>query len=64
MKSKKLPSPVVLMILSLITVLFWVMFSIYRVFTTKPTPNVSEEVLKDLDPKLDSLIIREIEKRI
>ena len=63
MKSKKLPSLVILMILSLITVLFWVSFSVYRVFTNKPAPIVPEEIIRDLNPTLDSSLIKEMEQR-
>lgn len=54
MKNKKLPSVVSLMILTLITSIFWMMFTIYRSFT-KPTPTVvPDEVINQIVPKLDT----------
>lgn len=41
------------MILTLITVLFWISFSIYNVFTNKPSPTVTDEIIQQVDPKLD-----------
>lgn len=54
MKSKKLPSMVILLILTTITTLFWISFSIYRVFTEDPPTAVSEEILRDINPQLDT----------
>ncbi|MFZ3301712.1 MAG: hypothetical protein WA152_03305 [Microgenomates group bacterium] len=54
MKNKKLPSIVALMILTLITAIFWMMFSVYRSFT-KPAPvTVPEEVVNQINPRLDT----------
>ncbi len=64
MKNKKLPSLVILMILSLITGMFWIVFNVYRVFTTKPAPAVPEEVIMQLDPKLDTDTINEMRNRL
>ncbi len=54
MKNKKLPSIVVLMILTLITAIFWMMFSVYRSFTKPATVLVPEEVINQITPKLDT----------
>jgi hypothetical protein len=64
MKNKKLPSFVILMILTLITTVFWISFSVYRVFTEKESPVVPEEISQPLDPKLDTGIIEGIKSRI
>lgn len=64
MKNKKLPSIVVLFILTIITLLFWISFSIYRVFSSKPAPQVPTNVLLNLDPKLDNVTLDQTEKRI
>lgn len=64
MKNSKLPSIVVLFILSMITLLFWTSFSIYRVFTAKPATQVSNDVILKVDPRLDTVTLDQIEKRI
>lgn len=59
----KLPSVIALLILTFITIIFWVSFNIYAVFTKKVPVVVSEEILLPLDPKLDTEIINQMEKR-
>jgi uncharacterized protein YpmB len=53
MKNNKLPGIVILMILTLITAVFWTAFSVYRSFTKPSTVVVPEEVIKQINPKLD-----------
>lgn len=64
MKNNKLPSIIVLMILSIITLLFWISFTIYRVFTSKPSPVVPEQISQSLSPILDIDTLNKIENRI
>lgn len=64
MKKNKLPNIVILLILTTITLVCWISFSAYRVFTKEDTPTVAEELLKDINPKIDSNIITEISQRI
>lgn len=64
MKNKKLPSIVSLMILTLITVIFWVTFTIYKSFAKPVTSIVPDEVINQIIPKLDSEIIELIKLRI
>ncbi|MEK7168750.1 MAG: hypothetical protein AAB778_01945 [Patescibacteria group bacterium] len=64
MKNKKLPSVVSLMILTLITSIFWMMFTIYRSFT-KPTPTVvPDEVINQIVPKLDTETIEMMKTKL
>ncbi|KKP44135.1 MAG: hypothetical protein UR37_C0014G0021 [Microgenomates group bacterium GW2011_GWC1_33_28] len=51
------------MILSLITVLFWISATVYYAFTAKPTPNVPTEILQDLNPRLDNVTLDQIETK-
>lgn len=53
MNKEKLPSFVVLMILTTITILFWISFSIYQAFVKNSDPVVPEEVSRAIDPKFD-----------
>lgn len=63
MKNKKLPSIVVLMILTLITAVFWMMFSIYRSFTKPASISIPDEVVNQLVPKLDTETIELVRSR-
>ncbi|HCR35532.1 hypothetical protein A2130_02715 [Candidatus Woesebacteria bacterium GWC2_33_12] len=63
MKKNKLPNIIILMILSLITVLFWISATVYYAFTAKPTPNVPTEILQDLNPRLDNVTLDQIETK-
>lgn len=61
---KKLPNVVILMILTLITVLFWISFSIYNVFQSSPAPVVSNDIIQQLNPQLDTSTIDVIKGKI
>ena len=52
------------MILTLITVVFWVSLSAYRAFTAKPSENVPKEISDPLTPTLDQDEIKQIESGI
>lgn len=64
MKKTKTPNLVTLVVLTTITVLFWVFFSLYRVFTDEPSYDVPAEILEPVSPTLDSSLIDKIESRI
>lgn len=65
MKSKtKLPSPVVILILTLITTLFWVGFSAYNSFVSKPEAIVPEEISKEFEPVLNQSALEKIKERV
>lgn len=64
MKKTKLPSVIVLLILTTITTLFWISFKIYRVFITDTTPDIPEEVIMQIDPTLDVKTLNEMKTRI
>ncbi len=64
MNRKKLPNLIVLFILTLITTLFWISFSIYQVFTKEASPVVPEEIILQIDPKLDIETIKMMRSKI
>lgn len=64
MKKNKLPSLVVVLILTLITVIMWVSFNIYRSLTSKPSPSVPANISEPLTPSLDTQTISQISSRI
>ncbi len=63
MKKIKLPNAVAILVLTLITVVMWVSFSIYNAFDKKPSFQVPSEVSKPLTPTLDIETINLIESR-
>lgn len=63
MKQQRVPSLISIAILTTITIIFWVVFSVYRVLTSKPSPNIPENILEPLNPTLDEGIIAKIQKR-
>jgi len=64
MKKDKLPSIIILLILSLITALFWVVFSVYRAFTKPVAVDIPAEVLEPLNPTLDANTLSNLDKRL
>lgn len=64
MPKSKLPKLVNILILTLITVIVWVGFDVYRLFNNPPPPIVSKEVSNPLIPNLDQDSINQIESRI
>jgi hypothetical protein len=60
----KIPSLVVVLVLTLLTAIAWVGFSVYRAISQKEGPVLSEDVTKDLSPSLNSEIIENMKNRI
>ena len=64
MRKSKTPNLVTIAILTAITAVFWVFFSVYRVFTGEPSPSVPAEILEPVNPTLDDAVINAMEGRI
>ena len=64
MKKNKLPKPITILILTLLTSLVWVSLSIYRAVAIKPPAAVSEKISKSLNPTLNTEAIQKIESAI
>lgn len=64
MKKTKIPSIVAVMILTVITISFWIVFSVIRIFTTEPTPSIPPEILNPLNPNYDKTAVDKIQERI
>lgn len=64
MKKNKLPSLITILVLSLITIVAWVGFSIYRAFSQTTPPDVPSNVSASLDPTLDTTEINQIETKL
>lgn len=64
MKKDKLPRAIIIIILTSITIVFWVIFNIYSAISKKAPVAVSEEIILPLDPKIDTETINKIEEKI
>lgn len=64
MKNTKLPSLVVLMILTVITVLFWISFSIYRSFAKTVDTPVEAKYTAPIVPSLDLKTVEKVKEKI
>ena len=64
MKKSKMPSIVSVLILTLITVVIWVTFDIYRLFNQADIPVVPESVSNPLTPTLNQDAITDLESRL
>jgi len=64
MKKSKAPSYVTIAILSVITVLFWIVFSILRLLSAPAKINVPDEILVPINPALDLDTLNNLENRL
>ena len=64
MKKQKLPSLIAILILTLITVVIWVSFNVYRAIVSTPPLVVPAEVSEPLNPKLDTDAMGRIESSV
>lgn len=60
----KLPNFVTILILTLVTTLAWISFTIYRAVTIKPDPVVPAEISKPLTPTLDQDTINGLKTKL
>jgi hypothetical protein len=64
MKKLKVPSLVTIMVLTVITISFWIVFGVLRIFKTEPAPSIPPEILNPLNSSYDKSVVDKIEKRI
>ncbi len=64
MKNKKLPSVVILLILTAITVVFWTLFSVYSIFSNKIGAVTTEDVSNPINPTIDENIVNMMKNKI
>lgn len=64
MKKLKVPSSVTIAILTLITIIFWIVFGVIRIIVFKPSPSIPEQILTPLNPTLDKKTVDKIQERI
>lgn len=61
---KKVPSIITIAVLTAVTIVFWIGFGVYRVFTDQPSEPVSADVLAPLTPTLDLAKLQLLEQRL
>lgn len=64
MKKSKIPSLVILLIQIIITITFWIAFSVARIFMAKPETSVPKEILTPVSPSLDKNTLDKINQRL
>jgi cytoskeletal protein RodZ len=64
MKKNKLPSLITILVLTLLTSIIWVSFSVYRAITAKPPESVPSAVSAPLVPTFDTPEINKIESSL
>lgn len=64
MRKNRLPKPITILILTLLTAVLWVGLNIYRTFTVKPVPPIPENISNPLNPTLNTEVIQQIESAI
>ncbi len=63
-KNSRLPNLVSILILTVLTALMWISFSVYRAITTKPAPVVPPVVSQPLTPTLDTATMSKVQSSI
>jgi hypothetical protein len=63
MKKTKLPSIISILVLTLITVIMWVSFDVYRAIKKPTEITVAKEISQSLTPSLDQDSIQKVETR-
>ena len=52
------------MIFTVITISFWIVFGVVRIFRNEPAPSIPPEILNPLNSDYDKTVVDKIEKRI
>ncbi len=58
------PNTITIIILTTITIIFWVFFSVYRILTTQAEQPVPPEVLEPINPTLDTATLDALEGKL
>lgn len=64
MKKPKKPSFIVIGILTVITIISWVLFEVYQALTTNPPLNIPPEILDPIFPSLNTQALDKIQKAV
>lgn len=64
MKKEKLPNLLIFAILTVITLVVWIGFEVYRLVNKSSQTNVPESILTPISPNLDQEVLLKIEKKV
>lgn len=64
MKEQKAPQLVTVAIVTTTTIIFWIFFEVYRIFTGPADINVPEEIMAPITPALNIESLENIERRV
>lgn len=64
MKKEKLPNLLIFAILTVVTLVVWIGFEVYRLVNKSPQTNVPESILTPISPNLDQEVLSKIEKKV
>lgn len=64
MKEPRPPKFVTTAIMTTITIIFWVFYSVYIVLTTEPENTVETEVLAPIEPQLNVEVLNSLDDRL
>lgn len=64
MKKPNPPRIVTISVLTTATIVVWIVLSVYRVLTEKPSPEVSSEILAPISPELDTATLHSLSSRV
>lgn len=60
----KTPAPVIIAVLTVITVVFWIIFGVVRIITKPAEVNVPAEILEPIVPSLNVTVLGEVTGRV
>jgi len=63
MRTPKSPRLVTIAIITTATIILWIFFEVYRIFTAAPPLDVPEELLRPINPSLDSKALLNVQGR-
>lgn len=64
MQKNKLPIPITILILTLVTAIFWIIFEVARTFIKEPRPAVPRAITQPLNPNLDAEVLAQLQQRL
>lgn len=60
----KPPRLVTITVVTTITIVFWVFFSLYQIVTKKPESEVPPDLLREFSPHLDTATLNSVQNRL
>jgi hypothetical protein len=64
MKESKTPLPVTIAIVTIITIICWIVFGVVRVVTKHEGPNIPQEITEPINPTLDTDVLSAVSQSV